>query len=94
MIESVYGINDETDFGKLTSEQQFAVNVFFDHFYNRIIHYNDDVTKKVNVPFNFNTPNNWQRVFESKGLEQVAVQYLGIDQCLVPEYHTLHVLNK
>ncbi len=94
VIESVYGIEDQTDFGRLMSEQQFVVNVFFDHFYNRIIHYNDVVDKKVNVPFNFNTPDEWRRIFEERGLRQVEMQCLGIDQPLVPEYHTLHILDK
>lgn len=94
VIESVYGIEDQTDFGRLTLEQQFAVNVFFDHFYNRIIHYNDVPGKKVNVPFNFNTPDQWRRIFESRSLQQVEMQCLGFDQPLVPEYHTLHILDK
>ncbi|MBI3032179.1 methyltransferase domain-containing protein [Candidatus Woesearchaeota archaeon] len=94
VIESVYNIEDQTDFGRLTPDQQFAVNIFFDHFYNRIIHYNDNPYKKVNVPFNFNSPDQWKRIFESKGLRQDKVIYLGIDQALVPEYHTLHVLQK
>ncbi len=94
VIESVYGIADNSSFGKLSEEEQRLANIFFDHFYNRVVHYNDDPPKKVNVPYNFNTPKDWKQIFEAQGLEQIAYQALGIDQPIVPEYHTLHVLQK
>lgn len=94
VIESVYGIKDASPFGNLSFEQQRQANIFFDHFYNRVIHYSSDPAKKVNVPYNFNTPEGWKNIFEQHGLTQVAVKQLGIDQPLVPEYHTLHVLEK
>lgn len=94
VIESVYGRKDDTDFGKLSAEKQKLACVFFDHFYNRIMHYNEDPAKKVNVPRNFNTSSGWEIIFNQNGLKQEAVRYLGIDQPLVPEYHVLYVLKK
>ena len=104
VIESVYGVDGKqlpaemqkkiTEYLSLSAEQQRIVNVFFDHFYNRIISYNPNPATKVNVPFNFNTPENWQKLFAQQGLEQERVVHLGLDQPLAPEYHTLHVLRK
>ena len=104
VIESVFGVKWQSlssnnikgieDYMSLTKEQQRKVNMFFDHFYNRILHYNEDVEKKVNVPFNFNTPEGWKSVFEENGFEQEQLIGLGVDQPMVPEYHTLHVLRK
>lgn len=94
VIESVYGKKDDTDFGKLSAEQQRLACVFFDHFYNRIMHYNEDPAKKVNVPRKFNTPSGWEVIFNQNSLKQEAVRYLGIDQPIVPEYHVLYVLGK
>ena len=78
----------------LSAEQQRKINIFFDHFYNRVLHYSKDAKTKVNVPFNFNTPANWEKVFAEFGLKQEGLVHLGLDQPTVPEYHTLHVLKK
>lgn len=104
VIESVFGVNGDQAgieatpenhaFLQLSGEQQRLSNIFFDHFYNRIVHYSDDPAKKVNIPFNFNTPAEWDRAFTSFGLHPVALRHLGIDQPVVPEYHTLHVHDK
>ncbi len=104
VIESVYGVTKERvsksiakkagHYLELSSEQQRRVNIFFDHFYNRVIHYSANEKTKVNVPFNFNTPEGWKKVFEKEGLKEEKVIHLGIDQPAVPEYHTLHVLKK
>lgn len=97
VIESVYGVNEKQDvsnlFGKLSYEQQRYVNIFLDHFYNRVIHYSKDPANKVNVPFNFCTPIQWKEIFEKHATVQEEEIHLGIDQPLVPEYHTLHVLR-
>lgn len=103
VIESVYGVNGQElspaqraqvqQYLALTPEQQRRVNIFFDHFYNRVIHYSDDPAQKVNVPFNFNTPEAWKELFEQTGLKQERIVHLGVDQPAVPEYHTLHVLS-
>jgi ubiquinone/menaquinone biosynthesis C-methylase UbiE len=102
-IESVYGVHGKglnaddkrkfRDYLSLSSEQQRKSNMFFDHFYNRVIHYSKDPMTKVNVPFNFNTPENWKRLFEKNGLKQEKLIHLGIDLPIVPEYHTLHILR-
>lgn len=103
VIESVYGVNGQElspawraqaqQYIALTPEQQRKVNIFFDHFYNRIFHFSDDPAQKVNVPFNFNTPEGWKQLFEQTGLKQERIVHFGIDQPAVPEYHTLHVLT-
>ncbi len=104
VIESVYGINGKElppqeqeriqNYLMLTHEQQRKVNIFFDHFYNRILFYTKNPKNKVNVPFNFNTPQGWEKVFLENGLKQEKIVHLGLDQPTVPEYHTLHVLRK
>ena len=91
VLESVYGVDA---YGDLTIEEQRLVNIFFDHFYNRIIHYNEFEENKVNVPFNFRTPEQWNELFEQNGFKVVSTTHLGFDQQCVPEYHTLHVLEK
>jgi SAM-dependent methyltransferase len=104
VIESVYGVNP-TDLPNvlgqsvqsylaLSAEQQRKINIFFDHFYNRVLHFSKDAKSKVNVPFNFNTPQNWETIFAKCGLKQQKIVHLGLDQPTVPEYHTLHILNK
>ncbi len=103
VIESVYGVNgsqlpDEQklktgSYTSLNYEQQRMVNIFFDHFYNRLINYTEDASKKANVPYNFNTPEGWKNIFEENGFNQEQVIHLGVDQPIVPEYHTLHILN-
>lgn len=119
VIESVYGVDkgarDPTwstlsrqrtnQFRDLSKEQQLKANIFFDHFYNRIIHYSENEKQKVNIPFNFRQPlrliepkelleEGWENIFYEKGLKSVHFEYLGIDQPVVPEYHTLHILKK
>ncbi len=102
VIESVYGVNGKeiktnkkraSSYLSLTKEQQRMANTFFDHFYNRIIFYSEEKKNKVNVPFNFNTPEGWKKFFEKEGCKQERVIHLGIDQLIVPEYHTLHILK-
>ena len=100
-IESVFGIGDDLISGnkvvekyvRLSSDEQRLVNIFFDHFYNRIVHYSDDSENKVNVPYNFNTPSGWQKEFEKRRFG-VEIIHLGIDQPIVPEYHVLIVATK
>ena len=103
VIESVYGVNgpgeqengntENKEFVSLKVEQQRMVNIYFDHFYNRIINYTNNPKEKALVPYNFNTPEGWQKLFEINGFVQEKIIHLGIDQPLVPEYHTLHILN-
>ncbi|MBI4361178.1 class I SAM-dependent methyltransferase [Candidatus Micrarchaeota archaeon] len=104
VIESVYGVEgDELTrdqrkaaraFVDLLPKQQRWANVFFDHFYNRVLHYSASPNGKVNVPFNFNTPAEWNRLFKAHGFDVEKTIHLGVDQPTVPEYHTLHVLQR
>jgi ubiquinone/menaquinone biosynthesis C-methylase UbiE len=104
VIESVYGVDGKElplsmqkktkNYLRLSAEQQRKVNIFFDHFYNRVLNYSKDSKTKVNVPFNFNTPANWEKVFADYNLKQEKLIHLGLDQPTVPEYHTLHILRK
>src|SRR3989344_2250309 len=78
IIESVYGLKKYSN--NLSSEQQRYVNIFFDHFYNRVIHYSAFKENKVNVPFNFKTPKDWKIFFTKHGLKQKKIIHLGFDQ--------------
>jgi SAM-dependent methyltransferase len=100
LIESVYGVKGRRlivkneilrNYSILTKEQQKRANIFFDHFHNRVIKFSEDLTAKVNLPFNFNTPEGWKRIFKRSGIHQEKIIHLGFDQPTVPEYHTLHV---
>ena len=103
VIESVFAVNGKelsehernriSSYLVLSSEKQRKVNIFFDHFYNRIVHYSSNPKTKVNVPYNFNTPEKWKSLFESNGAKQIEIIHLGVDQPAVPEYHTLHILE-
>lgn len=98
VIESVYGITSNTkpeyqnpgssEFISLTSADQKKLNILFDHFYNRVLY------DGVNCPFNFDTPSGWKARFGNHGLQETERRYLGVDQPVVPEFHTLHVLRK
>jgi SAM-dependent methyltransferase len=87
VVESVFGVDGKqlslemqtkvAGYVALSGEQQRKVNVFFDHFYNRILHYSADAAMKVNVPFNFNTPDGWRQVFLQNGLVQEEVCIWG-----------------
>lgn len=105
VIESVYSVNEHdaqncemndylSAFLNLNSDEQLRVNMFFDHFYNRCFHYSDDPLKKVNVPFNYRTPDEWKNIFEEYGLKEINRIGLGIDQPLAPLFHTLHIVEK
>lgn len=103
--ESVYGayatpsipdfLDDVTAaFVALNESEQFAVNVFFDHYYNRCIHYSPDPASKVPVPYNYLTPLKWCEVFKDAGLAVEHVVHLGVDQPSAPLYHSLFVTRK
>jgi ubiquinone/menaquinone biosynthesis C-methylase UbiE len=104
VIESVYGVDGKQlppmmqkkigTYLALSAEQQRKVNIFFDHFYNRVLHYSPNAETKVNVPFNFNNPQGWKKLFATCGLKQETVVHLGLDQPTAPEYHTMHVLRR
>lgn len=103
IIESVYAVDgtrlsfemkkELQVFLHLNSKQQRMINIFFDHFYNRLINYSENHSVKANIPFNFNTPERWEKIFNDRGFIQEKVLHLGMDQPIVPEYHTLHILK-
>jgi SAM-dependent methyltransferase len=65
------------------------LNKLFDWFYNRALN-----NPEINVPFNFLTPNAWPVLFEELGGRVTHMKHLGIDEPIVPEWHTLYVVRK
>jgi len=78
IIESVY-----------FNELHRQINKLFDWFYNRVLN-----NPRINVPFNFLTPEAWVALFEKLGGKVAHMEHLGIDEPLVPEWHTLYVVEK
>jgi len=91
VIESVYGVPPDPQGNKVISlmdfERQRKYATFIDWLYNRVFH------DGVPVPYNFNTPRGWRKLFTAKGWSIFREIDLGIDQPLVPEYHFLFVLE-
>lgn len=78
VIESVY-------FNGL--HKQF--NKFFDWFFNKVLNDPD-----INVPFNFLTPSGWTLLFDRLDGRVTHMEHLGIDLLIVPEWHTLYIVEK
>ena len=76
VIESVY-----------LNEPNRRFNMFFDWFYNRVLHEGGA------IPFNFNSPEGWEHIFRREGLAVAASVDIGLDQVTVPEYHWLYALD-
>jgi ABC-type Fe3+/spermidine/putrescine transport system ATPase subunit/ubiquinone/menaquinone biosynthesis C-methylase UbiE len=92
VIESVFGVSKDKEKPKsilrsLTIERQLKYQTFLDWLYNRVFH------DGVPVPYNFNTPEAWRKIFEEMGWEIEQMIDLGVDQPIVPEHHFLFVLN-
>lgn len=83
VIESIY-----------QDEPERLYTMWIDWFYNRVLHYAEDETKKVNVPFNFRKPDDWGRIIASRGLEVTNSIDLGTFQILNPEHHWLYVAER
>ncbi|MBU0532514.1 class I SAM-dependent methyltransferase [Candidatus Micrarchaeota archaeon] len=66
-----------------------GVNKFLDWFYNRVLN-----SPEVTVPFNFLSPDAWVMLFEMYVGRVIHMEHLGLDQPLVPEWHTLYVIEK
>jgi SAM-dependent methyltransferase len=66
-----------------------AFNRVADWLYNNV--FNDP---RISVPWNFMTPGAWNLFFREMGTEVFVTKQLGLDQPLVPEWHTLFVLRK
>ena len=103
IIETIYGVEKKDTspevyakapsfydkFHSLNQEQQRKYGTFLDWFLNKMI-----IGNEVNCPYNFNTPQKWEDIFDHMGLNVVHKKMLGIDQPVVPEYHILYVVRK
>lgn len=92
VIESVFDVDRKPEhpvsiLRKLDRERQFKYQTFLDWLYNRVFH------DGVPVPFNFNTPTDWVRIFNETGWQVEHKMDLGIDIPIVPEHHFLYVLR-
>lgn len=66
-----------------------------DWLYNHLLQYNSDITQKVNVPLNFKSADEWERlIWKLTGLEPAVSKNLGIFHWLNPEQHHLLVYDK
>jgi len=93
VIESVIGVekyngSPESYLYELDFDQQRKYAIFFDWFYNRVLH------KDVSVPYNYLTISNWKKVFEADQWNVSQTIDLGVEQNLVPEHHVLFVLDR
>lgn len=103
VIEDVYGVTGNElpenrrkkleKFLKLTHEHQRMVEIFFDHFYNRVLFYFEDPSDKITVPYNYSTPSGWRKIFEDNGFDVEKEIHLGLDQPISAIYHILYVLK-
>jgi hypothetical protein len=72
----------------------YRFGAWIDWFYNRIIHYSSDITKKIDVPCNFLPSAGWEQlVWKLTGLKPTISTNLGIFQFLNPENHHLFVYD-
>jgi SAM-dependent methyltransferase len=103
ILESVYGLDEKQapkgevekypkmykGFHSLNEEQQRKYGTFLDWFLNKMI-----LGNEINCPYNFTTPENWEKIFAKEGFKIIHKQILGIDQPVTPEYHVLYVVRK
>ena len=71
-----------------TDQHEYYCDMFFDWLWNRVVY------RDVNVPFNFNKPEEWEKIFREKGLTVDKSIDLGYDSPMTPEHHWLFVLKK
>ncbi len=90
IIESVFGVGTsqaDSPLPRLDEDIQLSYAVFCDWFYNRVLN------QGVPVPFNFNTPQNWRKIFAGLPATISFEEDLGVDLDIVPEHHFLFVLD-
>jgi SAM-dependent methyltransferase len=75
--------------GYVDDENTYLLNCFFDWFLNRIVQGRD-----INMPLNFHTTADWNRIFDERGLHVTRQELVGIDEPMAPESHVLFVLDK
>ena len=102
VVESIYGVRTIDSpveqvmkfpklyyrFHGLSNEQQRMYGTFMDWFLNKMF-----IGNSVNCPYNFNSPQNWERIFQERGLKVIEKKMLGIDQPVTPEYHVFYALS-
>ncbi len=72
----------------------YLYGAWIDWFYNHVIHYSEDIEKKINVPCNFRSAAGWEQLVASiTGLRPETSRNLGIFQHLNPEQHHLFVYD-
>ncbi len=88
--ESVYNENSllYDQFFDIGSDRQCMYGVFLDWYLNKV-----DFKNKANVPFNFNTPSGWEKVFEERNLTVVHKEFVGFDNPGISEFHVWYVLD-
>ncbi|MBW3011018.1 class I SAM-dependent methyltransferase [Candidatus Woesearchaeota archaeon] len=69
--------------------QQKKYGTFLDWFLNKLSFRNN-----ANVPCNFNSPPEWEKIFNTNGLKVIEKKVVGIDQMVTPEFHVLYILEK
>lgn len=87
LIETVFGIEiQETKdpiarkFASLSHEEQRQATMFLDYFGNHVTWYfTTELSHLVPVPFNFNTPTEWEKTFKELGYGTKEKKSLGID---------------
>jgi SAM-dependent methyltransferase len=104
VVESVHGAGDfdgldcekslTADFTRLTVQNQFLANSFFDHLFNRCLFFSDTPSEKINVPYHYHGMNDWLGVFKAVGLRVVDMTPLGVDHRIAPLFHCLYVLER
>jgi len=73
----------------IREENLRMTNSFFDWFYNRVIGDED-----INVPLNFLTVEDWEKLLNRYGFDIIKTEYVGIDEPLVPEFHVFIIADK
>lgn len=93
---ALWGVDDSNRsrmmaFASLGRDSQLRYAAFVDWFYNRVI----QVAEDVYVPCNFGSVDEWTALFDEFARFSVATTMLvGFDQPLVPEFHTIHVVQR
>lgn len=73
---------------------EFIYGCWIDWFYNRVIHFNDDPTKKISVPCKFFPASGWEQlIWDLTDLRPKEVIPLGIHQDLNPENHCVFIYD-
>ncbi len=75
--------------GFVDDDETRTVNCFLDWFLNRVVQGVD-----MDLPLNFRTTAEWNRIFADRGLRLVKRDVVGVDEPIAPESHVLFILDK